>query len=278
MTPFLVVEPVDLGGSRLALLRESIVMIRQFILALLLTATAYAQSSNQIVSNNLSNPFANVPDTVTLSSKSQYSAKRDLNVSGKLSVYRDFSVGKELILNANALYDDTWVTTSTVTQQYSARLDGISPLNARYGRVASVGESHDNTQGIRFDTFWGTGVYYQSGSFKKNYIMVAAEGGGSFVNAYHPGKNVHAGAAYFFASDTIQVQKVKIAVGSSLTLPVPNTGAWQTAVNGSVSYQMGTHVSATFSAIYDYYSLAPTGFDNNAVETGLGLTYKFLKR
>jgi hypothetical protein len=257
-------------------------MVRPFAVlgALLLASSGFAQSSNQIVSNNLSDPFANVPDTISLSSKAQYSSKRDLNVSGKLSMYQSFGdAGKEIIYNASALYDDTWVTTSTVTQQYSGRIDGVSPMSAHFGKVASAGESHDNTQGIRFDTFWGTGMYYQTGSLtKKNYFMLAAEGGGSFVNDYYPGKNMHSGAAYFFASNTTNVRKVKIAIGSSLTLPMPNTGAWQTALDGNVSYGIGTHLSVTFDTMYDYYAQAPKGYDNNAVETSMGLTYKFLKR
>lgn len=240
---------------------------------------AHAQSSNQITSNNLINPFAYTPDTITLGTKSQYSSKRDFNISSKLSLYQDYGAGKEVILNANGLYDDTWATTSTVTQQYSGRVDELNPMSTNYGQVVTLGESHDNTQGVRFNSFWGSGLCYQSGSLtKKNYVMVAAEGGGSFTNYYRPGINQHSGAAYFLMSDTNNFKRVVVSIGSSLTLPLPNTAAWQTALDASVSYRVGTNFAITFSSIYDYYAIAPKGFDNNAVETSLGVTYRFLRK
>jgi hypothetical protein len=183
----------------------SLLFFSSIFLSFLIPATCAAAQAASPQGGNSSNSTSSTGDpfgtsfsqNITLTSKSTYSSKRDVDLalSGTwvfkgIGSSLDQTQHKVMIANPSTMplsekweyllgtsneYEDTWKATplsSTVTQKYVASFDALrainnfsSPTLGKYGgAIAQVGEGHINTQGIRSNAVVGMGYFLQLGA------------------------------------------------------------------------------------------------------------------
>lgn len=281
--------------------------MKNIIIALLLLSTTvlFGQTSSTInpLANATTDPFGTtLTDSFTLSSKTDYSLNKTISVTANTqwligcihnSTVKSsdcnpdkLGLGWELFIEGNGSYSDVWKglsNTATRSLQYGIETSALhtdSQLDGKMisGWVDSLSDAHDTTQAIKANTRVATGRFLQWGSIEdttKTYGLYYAQISQSYFDVYQPAHNYNSTGLTLSTKDRWEWNKTELDMETSTTFPFAQfTNYFQSAVDGKLSYWVSKSVSVTFQADYNYYAIAPIGYDTNAVATSIGVTWK----
>jgi hypothetical protein len=259
------------------------------------TLTQLGSSTTDMLSSTLNNSF-------TLSSKTSYSLNKTVSATANTNWLigcienstvksKDCNPVKlgpdwEVLIGGDLSYSDTWKAStnlSTRSLQYDLGIDSLhtnSKLSGGMvdGWVSSLSDAHDTTQAIKANSRIATGYFIQWGSVAdatKPYSLYYAQLSQSYFDVYQPGRNYNSTGITVSSKNRWDRGKSEFDVYTSTTFPfVQFMSRFQSAVEGKLSYWLNSSTSVTFQAGYNYYSVAPTGYNTNAVATSIGITWK----
>jgi hypothetical protein len=266
---------------------------------------AISQTSTNInpLANSTTDPFGTtLNDSFTLSSKTDYSLNKTISVTANtqwlLGCIQNTEVKSndckplstnpqwESMIEGNASYSDVWKESTDATTrslQYAIEDETLHNSSSTvkkliYGTVSSLSDSHDTTQAIKANLRMAYGYFLQHGSIddsSKSYGLYYVQLSQSYVDTYQPAHNYNSTGITVSSKNRWEKNKTELDLETSMTFPfVSFADHFQSAVDGKLSYWISKSASLTFETEYNYYGVAPTGYNQNAVATSLGITWK----